>query len=201
MRISTYEKDGVSRNTVVISKTATKNVILSIDDMFDMREREGKINIYDKIKLSMTKYDETHATPSVNVVHSLDVNDAGVLAWDLMVRPENLKFCEETKNSDFKGSPNTKYETGYEARVLTITVQPKKSNPDQKVIMFKIANGAGQAGDKGQVSQVRGAEVKEVAIYLSTKEARAIGWELYSYILSKQTALLTLNAKKLGFTA
>lgn len=198
MKISEFErKTGEKVRQVQICRTDTKGKVISLEDMIEMGvDKEGNDVVRDKVQLSLNEYDPTNkGGKSVRVKHYLDMDDALVLAHDLLNNTTDFVFAP-----DYKGSPSKDYSTGYEARTLNVAVVDS-SRGGGKVVQVSVSNGPGVAGDKGQVSPAKDSKdpVKSVSLYIAPKVARSIGAQIINYVQAKTTWLLLRNEQKFGF--
>lgn len=205
MQVSTYQrKTGETATEVQICRADMKGKVFSIEDKFDVSEGPDGARVHEKLQISMNEYDPSNqGGKSVRVKHYIDIEDALVLAHDLLNSPETVTFpAPDFKGRllpDYKGSPNKAYSTGYEAR----TFQAKavdSSQGDGKKVQIKVTNGPGVAGEKGAVSPAKDSSepIKEVTMYLDTKVARTLGAQILTYVQAKATALLIQKAKVFG---
>lgn len=183
-------KTGELGKSVTISRLDARGKILDSSDGMDVStDSNGDVQVYEKIVLSMTEYDKDGNKPSVSVRHNLDLRDALVLCHDLLNNPAEIKFP-----TDYKGSPSKDYDTGYESRVLAVS---NFDGQKGKMVTFRITNGPGVAGDKGQVAPAKEGTKKEVGITVALWEARAFAAETLSYIQAKMAATVARNWKRL----
>ena len=196
MQVSTFQrKTGETATEVQICRADMKGKVFSIEDKFDVSDGPDGARVHEKLQVSMNEYDPTgQGGKSARVKHYIDLEDALVLAHDLLKNPEGIVFP-----TDYKGSPSKLYNTGYEARSLFVSAVDSTRGGGKK-IQIKVTNGPGVAGEKGAVSPARDSSepVKEVTMYLDPKVARTIGAQIINYVQAKTTALLIQKAKVFG---
>lgn len=180
MKVETREYDGKTFKSVQITRLDTKGKILDIQDTISYI-KDGEFEPFEKVVLNCTEYGT--GKESVNVKHYMDLDDFLVLCWDIINK-------REVGFEDFKGSKSSKYKTGYEARVLKVASWPQGDNGNGAYTVT-FESGPGVAGDKGQVSMEKGADITQVKMILKIPEARRAFLYAYNYVNNKQTAFLS----------
>lgn len=180
-------KDG--RVFIRVSRVDTRGRILDINDSINHHKilaGEGG----EKVKFTATEYGENK--PSQYFQHKMDLDDFMVLAFDLLVGKKEIAYVE------FKGNPDDKYPTGYEAREFRVEWW-KDGGHGAGAYNVILSRGPGKPGDKGQVSMDSAYKdkVETFKITLSIPEIRRLFKAGHDYFNNKQTAFLSLNWRKL----
>jgi len=175
--------------TNIIYRLDTKGKILSFEDacpIIHLNEEDARKK--DKVIFNCTEYGEDK--PSVNLKHYVDLADMLLIVHDLLIK-QPVKF------TDYKGTKNPNYETGYESRILNISYVENLFK-DAGGFAINIKTGPGIGGDKGQVMPAKeGGPTKEIKMCVPTPAMRTAAAVIQNYYQAKAAAAMAVYWKQL----
>lgn len=187
MKIEKREFNEKKYVEVTIARFDSVGRIMDIKDSISYSGGSGEsdFKIIEKVKFTITEYAEGKDSKSATCY--MDLDDFLYIANEVISKDKatDLNF------TDYKGSKNEKFSTGYEAREFTIRYWDEYKNKTGGYT-FQIKTGAGKVGDLGQVSMDKSQESTQKVVKMATsiQDFKKAMIMCRDYTLAKKTAFL-----------